>query len=173
MLTLLPARPLRLRGFCLGCGPATRCVRPTLRTALFELTPPSSDELGYSDQLQKENINLRTSPPLPSSPTHSCTTPPPPVEGANFHPDFLKLNPNATLPTLATSDGVYTSTAAVVRYVIKHAPKPAGRPSGTDLVDALHVAAIDPNFSMLSAVRIPTLPVPPHPLPSSSAAPPK
>ncbi|KAF8524230.1 hypothetical protein JB92DRAFT_2827121 [Gautieria morchelliformis] len=88
-------------------------------------------ELGYGSEIVEEPINLE--------------------EGANFHPNFLKLNPNGTLPTLATSKKIYTSTAEVVRYLIDHAPRPAGKPSGTDLLEILHGAAIDPNFSMLSA----------------------
>ena len=74
--------------------------------------------------------------------------------GANFHPKFLQLNPNGTLPTLATSKRVYTSTTEVLRYLIDNAPKPGGKPSRTNLVERLHSPDIDPNFSMLSAVCI-------------------
>ena len=76
------------------------------------------------------------------------------AEGANFHPKFLQLNPQGTLPTLATSNKVYTSTTDVLRYLIDNAPKPGGKSSRTDLVKILHSPNIDPNFSMLSAVCI-------------------
>jgi len=76
------------------------------------------------------------------------------AEGANFYPSFLKMNPNGSLPTLATPGKIYTTTAEVVRYLVENAPKPAGASSDTDLIENLHVASIDPNFSMLSTVSV-------------------
>ncbi|KZS93135.1 hypothetical protein SISNIDRAFT_102008 [Sistotremastrum niveocremeum HHB9708] len=46
------------------------------------------------------------------------------VNGANFDPKFVKINPNATLPTLVDGEHVYTNTKDVVDYLIKHAPTP-------------------------------------------------
>ena len=92
-------------------------------------------------------------------------------EGANFNPEFLKLvsrgsvsivyafidvasffqNPNATLPTLTHEGKSYKSTAEVVDYLVsisstKVAPE-------TSITKVVHEDSIDPNFSMVAAVR--------------------
>ncbi|KAJ7786013.1 hypothetical protein B0H16DRAFT_14451 [Mycena metata] len=69
------------------------------------------------------------------------------VEGENFAPEFLKLNPNGTLPTLEADGKVYTSTADVVAYLAKESPsnvKPA-----TEITTTIHEQKYDPNFAML------------------------
>ncbi|KAF8586905.1 hypothetical protein K439DRAFT_1552213 [Ramaria rubella] len=88
-------------------------------------------ELGYGDDIVEKQLNL--------------------AEGANFQPSFLRLNPNATLPTLSTPEGTYTSTKEVLRYLLQNAPKAGGKSSHTHLISKLHSTAIDPNFSMLAA----------------------
>ncbi|KAF8508722.1 hypothetical protein BU17DRAFT_99541 [Hysterangium stoloniferum] len=88
-------------------------------------------ELDHADSIEIEHVNL--------------------AEGANFKPAFLKINPNGTLPTLATPDKTYKSTADVVKYIIESASKAPGRPSGTDLIDKLHDSSLDPNFSMFAS----------------------
>jgi glutathione S-transferase len=72
------------------------------------------------------------------------------VNGHNFKPEFLKINPNATLPTLEGADGnVYKSTTEVTDYLVKNAPvKVAPR---TDLTDLIHEDKLDPNFAFLLA----------------------
>ena len=91
-------------------------------------------------------------------------------EGANFSPEFLKIvsrgslwivyafvdvvsfqNPNATLPTLTHEGKSYTSTAEVIDYLVsisstKVAPE-------TSITKVVHEDRIDPNFSMVAAVR--------------------
>lgn len=91
-------------------------------------------------------------------------------EGANFSPEFLKLvsggslsivyafidvasfqNPNATLPTLTHEGKSYKSTAEVIDYLVsisstKVAPE-------TSITKVVHEERIDPNFSMVAAVR--------------------
>jgi len=71
------------------------------------------------------------------------------VEGENFTPEFLKLNPNATLPTLVADGKVYTSTAEVTDYLVKHAPKKVA--PGTAVITTLHEDKFDPNFPLLLA----------------------
>jgi len=73
------------------------------------------------------------------------------VQGENFKPSFLEINPNATLPTLTADGKTYASTIDVTKYLIDHAPKPASKPSGTNLVVRIHEADIDPNFALLLA----------------------
>jgi len=87
--------------------------------------------LGYEDKIDIKQVNL--------------------VEGANFAPDFLKLNPLATLPTLVLEDKVLTDTTSVVKYLVENAPKPAGKASGTDFIKKIHEDDVDPNFALLSA----------------------
>lgn len=70
-------------------------------------------------------------------------------EGENFRPEFLKLNPNATLPTLTHGEKSYTSTAEVINYLVsisstKVAPE-------TSITTTVHEAKIDPNSAILSA----------------------
>jgi len=72
-------------------------------------------------------------------------------EGANFNPEFLKLNPNATLPTLTHEGKSYTSTAEVIDYLVsisstKVAPE-------TSITKVVHEERIDPNFSMVAATN--------------------
>jgi len=89
-------------------------------------------ELGYPEgAIEKKVLNL--------------------VEGKNLTPDFLKLNPHATLPTLIADGKVYASTIDVIHYLIAQAPVPPGKSSGTNLVTRIHEDNIDPNFALLLA----------------------
>ncbi|KAH8102593.1 hypothetical protein BXZ70DRAFT_1059164 [Cristinia sonorae] len=88
-------------------------------------------ELGYqSESIESKVINL--------------------VNGENFNPEFLKINPNATLPALVAEGRTYTTTTDVVRYLIGHAPKkvPYGNPA---LISRIHEDSLDPNFPLLAA----------------------
>ncbi|KAG8978001.1 hypothetical protein FRB90_008606 [Tulasnella sp. 427] len=88
--------------------------------------------LGYEDKIDVQQLNL--------------------IEGANFDPEFVRKNPAATLPTLITpGESTLTDTTSVIKYLISHSPKPAGKPSGTDFVARIHEDAVDPNFAFLSA----------------------
>ncbi|KDQ59651.1 hypothetical protein JAAARDRAFT_33221 [Jaapia argillacea MUCL 33604] len=90
-------------------------------------------ELGYTDaDITKKVVNL--------------------VEGENFAPAFLKINPKATLPTLQAASGeTYTSTATVTKYLITNSPSASSITPGTDIIDKVHEDQYDPNFAMLSA----------------------
>ncbi|KAJ7130072.1 hypothetical protein C8R43DRAFT_670276 [Mycena crocata] len=69
------------------------------------------------------------------------------VEGENFAPEFLKLNPNATLPTLESDGKVYTSTAEVVAALVKDAPVKVK--AGTSIIETIHEDKYDPNFAFV------------------------
>ncbi|KAH9946687.1 hypothetical protein B0H21DRAFT_394597 [Amylocystis lapponica] len=69
------------------------------------------------------------------------------VEGANFTPEFLKLNTNATLPTLEADGKVYTNTKDVTHYLVENAPKKVA--AGTAFIEKLHENKYDPNFPLL------------------------
>ncbi|KAI0936260.1 hypothetical protein AcV5_004443 [Taiwanofungus camphoratus] len=86
------------------------------------------EELGYPEgAVQKKVVNL--------------------VDGANFIPDFLKINPKATLPTLEADGKVYTSTEEVVSYLVKNAPKKVT--PGSAFIKKIHEDKYDPNFPLL------------------------
>jgi hypothetical protein len=72
------------------------------------------------------------------------------LNGENFEPSFIKLNPKATLPTLTVGSTVYTDTASVVSYLNSVAASPVSEP--TDFVTLIHEDKYDPNFALLLAV---------------------
>jgi len=86
--------------------------------------------LGYEDKINLQQLNL--------------------IEGNNFNPDFLKLNPKATLPTLVLPNETLKDTKSSVAYLIANASSPVGKPSGTDFVDRIHADAVDPNVALLA-----------------------
>jgi len=71
------------------------------------------------------------------------------VDGENFHPDFIKINPNATLPTLQADGKVYTNTTDVVSYLVKTASVHVK--TGSSLISLVHEDKYDPNFALLLA----------------------
>ncbi|KAI0762916.1 hypothetical protein C8Q74DRAFT_188390 [Fomes fomentarius] len=86
------------------------------------------NELGYTDEtIETKVINL--------------------AEGANFAPEFLKINPHGTLPTLTADGKVYTSTKDVISYLNEHAPKKVVK--GTAFIDKIHEDKYDPNAPLL------------------------
>ncbi|KAF7436997.1 hypothetical protein PC9H_003831 [Pleurotus ostreatus] len=88
-------------------------------------------ELGYSsDTISKQTVNL--------------------VLGENFKPDFIKINPNATLPTLEADGKAYTSTTDVTAYLVQNAPKKV-KAGDADFIKEIHEDSIDPNFALLLA----------------------
>ncbi|KAJ7745836.1 hypothetical protein DFH07DRAFT_833307 [Mycena maculata] len=72
------------------------------------------------------------------------------VEGENFEPAFLNVNPNGTVPTLEVDGKVYPTTAEITAYLVQHAPVKVkvGTPA---IIEAVHDERYDPNFSMLVA----------------------
>ncbi|KAJ7462674.1 hypothetical protein B0H11DRAFT_89997 [Mycena galericulata] len=68
------------------------------------------------------------------------------IEGENFAPSFVKLNPNATLPTLEADGQVYTTTKDVVARLVKDAPVKVT--AGTSIIETIHEEKYDPNFAM-------------------------
>ncbi|KAF7339892.1 GST N-terminal domain-containing protein [Mycena venus] len=71
------------------------------------------------------------------------------VEGENFAPSFLKINPNGTLPTLESNGQVYKSTAEVTAVLVKDAPTKVK--AGSTIIQTIHEEKYDPNFAMLLA----------------------
>ncbi|KAJ7666404.1 hypothetical protein B0H17DRAFT_950902 [Mycena rosella] len=87
-------------------------------------------ELGYTDaDIETKSVNL--------------------VQGENFAPAFLKLNPLGTLPTLEADGKVYTSTTAVVGALVKDAPTKVA--AATAITETIHEDKYDPNFAMFAA----------------------
>lgn len=73
------------------------------------------------------------------------------MNGGNFEPSFLKLNLNATLPTLAAGSNTYTDTKSVVSYLNSIASSPVAK--ATAFTDLIHEDKYDPNFALLLAVN--------------------
>ncbi|KAJ6535138.1 hypothetical protein B0H19DRAFT_1223049 [Mycena capillaripes] len=72
------------------------------------------------------------------------------INGENFDPAFLKLNPNGTTATLEADGKVYTSTADVIAHLVEQAPckVKVGTPA---IIAAVHDDKYDPNFALLLA----------------------
>ncbi|KAJ7357076.1 hypothetical protein DFH08DRAFT_912120 [Mycena albidolilacea] len=71
------------------------------------------------------------------------------VEGENFAPSFLAINPAGTLPTLEADGQNYTSSTEVIRALIKDAPVKVKE--GSAIIETFHQETLDPNFAMLLA----------------------
>ncbi|KAJ7275326.1 hypothetical protein B0H12DRAFT_252818 [Mycena haematopus] len=71
------------------------------------------------------------------------------IEGENFAPWFLKINPNGTLPTLESDGQVYKTTAEVTAALVKDAPIKVK--TGSTIIETFHADKYDPNFSLLLA----------------------
>ena len=76
------------------------------------------------------------------------------AEGENFNPDFLKINPNGTVPALVSGGKTYTDSTTVVQELLKLAPHPPQHSahSSTSIIEEIHAEAHDPNASMLVPV---------------------
>ncbi|KAI0348609.1 hypothetical protein BDW22DRAFT_1437600 [Trametopsis cervina] len=73
------------------------------------------------------------------------------AEGENFKPEYLKINPEATVPSLVAEDGkAYTNSTDIVKYIISIAPKKVA-PGNAELIAKVHEDGIDPNFVLLTA----------------------
>jgi len=70
------------------------------------------------------------------------------VQGGNFAPEYLKINPHGTVPALLADGKTYTSTAEVTRYLLENAPKKVA--PGTSFIDKIHEDKYDPNFPLLT-----------------------
>ncbi|KAJ6499833.1 hypothetical protein DFH09DRAFT_945131, partial [Mycena vulgaris] len=69
------------------------------------------------------------------------------VQGENFTPSFLKLNPNGTVPTLKSDDSeIYTSTRQIFVCLVNDAPRKVA--AGTAIIAAIHDQQYDPNFAV-------------------------
>ncbi|KAH9996415.1 hypothetical protein BJV74DRAFT_828126 [Russula compacta] len=71
------------------------------------------------------------------------------VEGENFKSEFLKLNPNATIPTLTHGGKSFTSTADVINYLVTISSVKVTPESSITAV--VHEDNIDPNFAFVAA----------------------
>jgi len=73
------------------------------------------------------------------------------VGGENFDPEFLKLNPAGTLPTIIAPDGKsYGDSTVAVRYLISLSGKKV-TPGHPEIIAKVHEEGLDPNFCLLTA----------------------
>ncbi|KAK6910271.1 hypothetical protein L486_00066 [Kwoniella mangroviensis CBS 10435] len=78
------------------------------------------------------------------------------AEGKNFEPDYLKINPAGTVPTLITSKGEkFQDSISAVRQIIKLAPHPpkVDAHTSTSIIEEIHASAHDPNATLLFAIN--------------------
>ncbi|KAI0066191.1 hypothetical protein BV25DRAFT_1821099 [Artomyces pyxidatus] len=71
------------------------------------------------------------------------------LEGQNFDPSFVKINKNATLPTLVANGKAYTNTTDVVDFLASYSSKKVAPKTG--VTKAVHEDSIDPNFAFVAA----------------------
>ncbi|KAH9952490.1 hypothetical protein BC827DRAFT_1349874 [Russula dissimulans] len=71
------------------------------------------------------------------------------LEGGNFNPEFVKLNPNATVPILTHDGKSFTSTVEVINYPVSISQKKIA--PETPITSVVHEAGIDPNFTLGAA----------------------
>jgi len=76
------------------------------------------------------------------------------AEGKNFDPEYLKINPNGTVPTLIVDGKTFTDSTTVVSEILKRAPHPprVSAHTSTSIVEEVHGANHDPNALLLSSV---------------------
>ncbi|CAK9783587.1 hypothetical protein CC85DRAFT_287773 [Cutaneotrichosporon oleaginosum] len=100
------------------------------------------EELGLQNVVEYKSVNL--------------------AEGANFNPEFLKVNPHGTVPTLVIEDGntpkKYTDSTNATREILKLAPNAPKTNTHTDheldkLIREVHSEEHDPNVLLLLAVN--------------------
>ncbi|KAI0038369.1 hypothetical protein FA95DRAFT_1229197 [Auriscalpium vulgare] len=71
------------------------------------------------------------------------------IQGENFEPSFVKINPNATLPTITADGKAYTNTTDVVDFLVKKSSvKVATR---TAITTAVHEEPVDPTFALFAS----------------------
>jgi len=71
------------------------------------------------------------------------------AEGANYDPEFLKINPNATLPTLIHAGKSFTNTTAVINYLVSISSIHVS--PETSITTAVHDEKVDPNFAFVAS----------------------
>ncbi|KAK0213148.1 hypothetical protein DFS33DRAFT_1377604 [Desarmillaria ectypa] len=72
------------------------------------------------------------------------------VNGENFDPSFIDINPPATLPTLTADGKSYQNTTDVISYLVANVPKPLSTPtSHKTIIQQVHEDQYDPNFALL------------------------
>lgn len=71
------------------------------------------------------------------------------ADGGNFDPEFLKLNPNGTLPTLVHDGKSFGSTATVIDYLVSISSKKVA--PATSITTVVHESNVDPNFAFVAS----------------------
>ncbi|CAD6587739.1 MAG: hypothetical protein TREMPRED_004834 [Tremellales sp. Tagirdzhanova-0007] len=73
------------------------------------------------------------------------------AEGANFNPEYLKINKEGTVPALVSGGNTFTDSTTVVTEIVKLAPHPprVHAHTSTSIIEEIHAAAHDPNATLL------------------------
>ncbi|KAK8864266.1 hypothetical protein IAR55_001512 [Kwoniella newhampshirensis] len=77
------------------------------------------------------------------------------AEGKNFDPEYLKINPAGTVPTLIAEGKTFSDSISSVQEIIKLAPHPprADAHTSTSIIEEIHAQAHDPNATLLFAIN--------------------
>ncbi|WVR07180.1 hypothetical protein IAU60_004221 [Kwoniella sp. DSM 27419] len=77
------------------------------------------------------------------------------AEGKNFEPEYLKINPAGTVPTLIADGQNYQDSISAVHELVKRAPHPpkTDAHTSTSIIEEIHAAAHDPNATLLFAIN--------------------
>jgi hypothetical protein len=70
-------------------------------------------------------------------------------QGDNFSPEFLKHNPNGTLPALVHNGKSYISTVEVIEYLVSVSSKKVA--PATSITTVVHEDKYDPNFAFVAS----------------------
>jgi len=75
-------------------------------------------------------------------------------QGKNFEPEYLKINPNGTVPTYISNGKTYTDSTTAVSAILREAPHPprVSAHTSTSIIDEIHGEAHDPNASLLISI---------------------
>lgn len=77
------------------------------------------------------------------------------AEGANFNPEYLRVNPEGTIPSLVSDGKTFTDSTTVVPEILKLAPHPprVHAHTSTSIIEEIHAAAHDPNATLLFSIN--------------------
>jgi len=108
-------------------------TKPVLYTFELSIWSAGADiarvELGLADKVDTKRINV--------------------VEAENLSPEYIKINPGATVPALVADGKLYGDTAATIDYLISISDAKVA--PATKLTAAVHDAGVDPNFAFVAA----------------------
>nr|XP_019010793.1 uncharacterized protein I206_04096 [Kwoniella pini CBS 10737]OCF49574.1 hypothetical protein I206_04096 [Kwoniella pini CBS 10737] len=78
------------------------------------------------------------------------------AEGKNFEPEYLKINPAGTVPTLINSKGEkFQDSISSIKEILKISPHPpkVDAHTSTSIIEEIHASSHDPNSTLLFSLN--------------------